>query len=535
MIDPRGGSQRYGGWRPAVVFVLLVGVALCANVPLHAAVPQTGCCKREGLDPKVEAIIDEFRASVPEIMGKGDVPGAAIALVDEQGILWTEGFGHTGGKPKRAVTPDTSFLLCGMSKLITATAVMTAVQDGLVSLDKPVTTYLPDFKINSRYEIDPERKITLRRLLGYTAGLPVETPLGNYFEPASTASFEDHVKSLSGTWLVCPVGSSFYQSGASSDLAAYVVQKVSGRPFEQYLQDRFFAPLGMSNSTADRMEILKDSQRAMGHMTGMSRMPVVYPAVGAGSIYSTARDMARFLQLHINQGTLDGRRFLDRSLMSTIHGPVGIARTDPNVYFGFGVFVDKRSPERKETILWHDGWGFGFMSLMHWYPEYGIGAVVLTNRLPHPALSDLGLALTDRLIREKAVAKRFPWTQPDCSRCVGPWWGWSGHAPSPYEDEWRQFQGTHSLRFSEYSLEWWAHLAVLIVGRDEYTPRISVHEKDGFLCVTESKFFEQVSGFRSVDEKLQEVRSGVFATRGGGTLDFTREVPTWCNYRLEKR
>jgi hypothetical protein len=53
--------------------------------------------------------------------------------------------------------------------------------------------------------------------------------------------------------------------------------------------------------------------------------------------------------------------------------------------------------------------------------------------------------------------------------------------------------------------------------------------------VTESKFFEQVSGFRSVDEKLQEVRSGVFATRGGATLDFTREVPTWCNYRLEKR
>ena len=74
-----------------------------------------------------------------------------------------------------------------------------------------------------------------------------------------------------------------------------------------------------------------------------------------------------------------------------------------------------------------------------------------------------------------------------------------------------------------------------IVGRDEYTPRIHVHEKDGFLCVTESKFFEQVSGVRSVDERLQEVRPGVFTTQGGGTLDFTREVPTWCNYRLEKR
>ena len=72
-------------------------------------------------------------------------------------------------------------------------------------------------------------------------------------------------------------------------------------------------------------------------------------------------------------------------------------------------------------------------------------------------------------------------------------------------------------------------------GRDEYTPRITVREKDGFLCVTESKFFDMVNGLRSVDENLQEVKPGVFITKGGGTLDFTREVPTWCNYRLEKR
>ena len=86
---------------------------------------------------------------------------------------------------------------------------------GLVKLDEPITTYLPDFQINSRYEEHPEQKITLRRLLNFTAGLPVETPVGNYFEPASTASFEDHVRSLYGSWLVCPVGRSFYYSDAS--------------------------------------------------------------------------------------------------------------------------------------------------------------------------------------------------------------------------------------------------------------------------------------------------------------------------------
>lgn len=521
--------------RVMVLSVVVLGFFAGTPTSLYAAIPQTGCYEREGLEPKVEAAIEEFRASVPEMMDKGGVPGAAIALVDDEGIVWTEGFGYLGGKRKQPVTPDTPFMICGLSKLITATAVMLAVQDGLVKLDEPITTYLPDFKVNSRYEEHPEQKITLRRLLNCTAGIPAETPLGNNFEPASTVSFEDHVKSFYGSWLVCPVGSSFCFSAASFDLAAYTVRVATGRLFKDYLRERLFTPLGMSNTTADRQEILDNSERAIGRMMGMSKVPVVYPALGAAGIYSTARDMARFLQLHINRGTLDGRPLVERSLIESIHTPVGIVSTKPIVYYGQGVRIDKRAPENTETLLWHDGLGFGFLSLLHWYPEYGVGMVVLTNRLPHSALSDLGLTLTDNLIKGKIVAKRFPRPEPDGTGIIGTWWGWPEHQPTPYKPEWSRYCGTHNLRFNEYKLEWWAHLAVIVRGRDEYTPRITVREKDGFLCVTESKFFQMVNVLRSVNEKLQEVEPGVFTTKGGGTLDFTREVPTWSNYRLEKR
>ena len=497
--------------------------------------PQTGCYKREGLEPKVEALIDEFRASVPGMMEKGGVPGAAIALVDDKGIVWIEGFGYLSGKKKQPVTPDTPFMICGLSKLITATAVMLAVQDGLVKLDEPITTYLPDFKINSRYEDDPEQKITLRGLLNCTAGIAAEAPLGNGFEPASAVSFEDHVESLYGSWLVCPVGSSFFFSNASSDLAAYALRVTSGQLFKDYLQERLFLPLGMSHTTADRQEILDNSERAIGHMMGMSRVPAVHAALGAGGVYSTARDMARLVQLHINQGACDGRAFLDRSLVETIHAPVGVTSNDPNVYYGQGIRIDKRPPERTETILWHEGSGLGFFSALYWYPEYGIGGVVLTNKLPHPVLSELSMPLPDKLIKGQVIEKHLPRPEPDYHHCAGLWWGWSDHQPTPYKAEWRQYCGTHKLQFSEYKLEWWAHVAVIIKGRDEFTPRITVREKDGFLCVTESRFFAMVNGLRSVDQKLQEVRPGVFATKGGGTLDFTREVPTWCNYRLERR
>ena len=524
------------GWkqvgRALVLFVVVLGFLAGALTPVRAAIPQTGCYKREGLEPKIEAAIEEFRASVPGMMEKGGVPGAAIALVDDKGIVWTEGFGYLGGKKKQPVTPETPFVICGLSKLITATAVMLAVQDGVVKLDEPITTYLPDFQVNSRYEEHPEQKITLRRLLTCTAGIPAETPLGNYFEPASTVSFEDHVRSLYGSWLVCPVGSSFYFSAASSDLAAYTVRVATGKLFKDYLREKLFTPLGMSNTTADRQEILDNSERAIGRMMGMSKVPAVYPALGAVGIYSTARDMARFVQLHINRGSLDGPPLLERPLIEAIHTPVGIVSTKPTVYYGQGIRIDKRAPENTETLLWHDGLGFGFLSLLHWYPEYGVGMVVLTNRLPHSALSDLSLTLTDKLIKGKIVAKRFPRPEPDATGGIGTWWGWPEHQPTPCKPEWRQYCGTHNLRFNEYKLEWWAHLAVIIRGRDEYTPRIAVQEKDGFLCVTESKFFQMVNGLRSVNEKLQEIKPGVFATKGGGTLDFTREVPTWSNYRL---
>lgn len=128
-----------------------------------------------------------------------------------------------------------------MSKLITATSVMVAVQEGLVELDAPITKYLPGFAMNSRYQAHLERLIALRRLLQHTAGMPGEAPLGNHFEPSPEVSFEAHVKSLYGTWLVYPVGRGFQVSHASSDLAACVIQAASGQSYEAYLKEKGIA------------------------------------------------------------------------------------------------------------------------------------------------------------------------------------------------------------------------------------------------------------------------------------------------------
>jgi len=181
------------------LFFLILFNTGCSS--LGIAIPATGCQKRKGLKPEIGVVIDQFRASVPAIMKKSKIPGAAIALVDDKGIIWAEGFGYTNRKKESPVTPKTTFHICSMSKMFTVLAVMLAVQDGILDLDEPITTYLPDFKVNSRYEENPEEKITLRRLLSHTSGLPRETTFGNCFKATPIVSLENHIESINGTWL----------------------------------------------------------------------------------------------------------------------------------------------------------------------------------------------------------------------------------------------------------------------------------------------------------------------------------------------
>src|SRR5215208_3904880 len=170
--------------------VLFVGTA-CALTPSPSGLIDSD---------DIADIIAKYREVIPQRMQQEHVAGLAVAVVDDQHILWAEGFGYTDWDEKIPVTPNTLFSIQSMSKSFTATAVMFAVQDGLVDLDEPITTYLPDFHINSIFEEHPEKKITLRMLLSHTAGFAHEAPYGSNFDHPAY-SFEKHIASISDTWL----------------------------------------------------------------------------------------------------------------------------------------------------------------------------------------------------------------------------------------------------------------------------------------------------------------------------------------------
>lgn len=109
-------------------------------------------------------IVKDCEEIIEDAMKKSKIEGLSVALVDDKQILWSKGFGYTDKNKKNAVTPDTIFSIQSISKTITATAAMKAAQEGLIDLDKPIKYYLPNFKINSAFENNPEEKIILTQI-----------------------------------------------------------------------------------------------------------------------------------------------------------------------------------------------------------------------------------------------------------------------------------------------------------------------------------------------------------------------------------
>lgn len=487
---------------------------------------------REDVDPNLAIAVNEFRASVPKLMKKDKISGCAMALVDDKGILWAEGFGTTDFKRKISVTPDTLFYIGSISKTFTAVAVLTAVQDGLLELDEPITTYLPDFKIYSRYEEQPENKITLRHLLSHTSGLPREAPGCNMVE-FDGDTLEDRFKSIDGLWLKYPVGRACLYSNAGFDLAAYVMQTVSGVPFEQYMEKHVFRPLDMYNSTLDRDKINSYTNRAIGHTIGIVPSPTLpnHGCLGSGGVWTDAKDLVRFIQYFLNKQSPEGKQVLNEPWLKVMLTPYARISSEKEVYYGLGIGINRISGR---TEMRHGGGGLGQTSWMYWCPKYGIGGLVLTNRMP---LSDIrDMAIGQKLLREGRLEEHHSESQRDFKQCVPPWTTWSEHTPSTYKSEWKQYCGTFRLRFGGFKLKWWAKF-VLALNLDQFTPRIKVFEKDGYLCLTESSFYEKFSGMtdRQVDSRLMEVKSGVFYTASGDVLDFSGKNPTWRSYRFKKR
>ena len=183
-----------GAWRPmksrwktvcAVVWVMVVSTGWVAA--------EDEIRPREGLAP----VTTKLEALIRQVMKDQDLPAVSIALVEGKNVTWAKGFGMARPKERVAATADSVYRVGSVSKLFTDLALMQLVEQGLVDLDAPVATYLPDFTPGNRFGTP----ITLRQMMSHRSGLVREPPLGHYFDPTSP-SIVDTVQSLHPTELV---------------------------------------------------------------------------------------------------------------------------------------------------------------------------------------------------------------------------------------------------------------------------------------------------------------------------------------------
>ncbi len=344
----------------------LIGTALVlgGGLPLAQAESATA----------IHSMIERERRRIRAAMQADDIAGAAVCLLHRGNAVWTEGFGVTDKDSNRPIGPGTVFSIQSTSKNMTAMAILRAVQHGLLDIDAPINSYLPDFTVQSRFESAPERKMTLRLLLSHRAGFTHEAPVGNNYDPDFT-DFEGHVRSISRTWLRHPVGERYRYSNLGVDLAGYILQSVGKAPFADLLKTLIFDPLGMADSTAASEVYASREERALGHERGYATVPLRTPLIASGGVYTSARDMAAYLACHLAQGKYGGRVILEERLWREMHS------FSLGGDYGLGVIrEDRRYGNASIRMFGHKGGGFGFGCVCIYCPQAQLAWAALFNR-----------------------------------------------------------------------------------------------------------------------------------------------------------
>jgi CubicO group peptidase (beta-lactamase class C family) len=276
-----------------------------------------------------------FDGILPLQLERSDIAGATVLVMQDGNVLLKKGYGFADVKAKKAVDPDTTiFRLASISKLFTWVSVMQLQEQGKLNLDTDINQYL-DFQIQPAFN----QPITLRNLMTHTGGFEeVENDIIVLDQKDAVSLRDDLIRNQPRR--LFPPGQVTAYSNYGVGLASYIVQRVSGEPFEQYVQEHIFTPLGMTHSSFYQpLEKSLASLPSEGYRGSTLKPPVGFEMlnpVGAGGLSSTAADMGRFGQVLLNGGELDGKRILKSETLAAMWTPQYRASNQmPPICMGF--------------------------------------------------------------------------------------------------------------------------------------------------------------------------------------------------------
>jgi CubicO group peptidase (beta-lactamase class C family) len=369
-------------------------------------------------DPRLAAFDRQMR----RWMRQWNVPGAAVGVVQRGRIVHLAGYGFAHPRRNIPATPDTLFSIASCTKAMTAATLGLLVDDGRLDWDRPVRELLPGFRL-----MDPaaSKLITPRDLLTHRSGLPRH----DLFKEGSPLGRAEMVARLRHLRPSRSFRSTFQYNNLMFMVSGMIVERLSGRPWEVFVRERLFAPLGM------------DATRFLnGHLLGVDAAPFGdelaqgYERVGRrlvpwiklfatklpldvaygracgpnGSVASTARDLCQWLRLQLGRGRVGRQTILSEKTLAEIHRPQVVVPQwsnapwpellDASYAFGWGV-----QPYRGRRWVYHDGNNCGFNAHVSFLPGESLGVALLTNISDSPLTRVVPFTVYDALLGAPAV------------------------------------------------------------------------------------------------------------------------------------
>jgi len=359
-----------------IVMLLAAGAASGGDITLR------------GLSAETQRKID---AAVAEVLEKTGAPSASIAIARDGRIVYLRGYGDARLEPKTPAEPGMRYAIGSVSKQFTAAAILLLQQDGKLSLDDKVAKYFPD--------LSRANDITIRQLLSHTSGYQDYWPQ-DYMFPLMVEAVTP--EGIMDRWARKPLdyepGTQWQYSNTGYVIAGRIVEKVSGKPLFQFLQERIFTPLQMKSVQDFDREPLS-AGNAGGYTSFALGPPRAAGASGAGWLFGagelamTAEDLARWDISIINRGLLSESSYRALETDTLLTSGVGTR-------YGLGVGVRLENERRK---IAHDGAVIGFTADNRVYPDDRTAIVVLVNKYPSAATSQISDKLVE-LVFEQSQA-----------------------------------------------------------------------------------------------------------------------------------
>ncbi|MDO8291673.1 MAG: serine hydrolase domain-containing protein [Gallionella sp.] len=303
-------------------------------------------------------------------MADNNITGLSIALVDDQKLVWSSGFGYSDAEHKVPATSRTAYRMGSIAKLITATAAMQMAERGQMDIDQPLPHYLPEFSIKSRFH--SANPITPRNIMSHHSGLPANFLKGMLSK--NPRYFTTLVKDVQDEYVSYPPNFVFAYSNLGVTLLGAAIESTSGQNYNQYIKHSLFDPLGMRDSCFSSQPELK------GYSDGKVSEILPLRDLPSGGLVSSVEDLSSFVKMIFAGGRTGNQQLLKPETLAEMLRPQNAqVPLDINLRMGLGWMLDGSEVKGGGVVASHGGSLLSFHSELKILPEHKLGVVVAAN------------------------------------------------------------------------------------------------------------------------------------------------------------